>query len=167
VLFRLIIPRDTALVPALRLIAERVAQCAGYTSADAQRIASSVGRAVEIVLSRPGRGSSPTAGEGGPARRSSPMASEGGPAPAAKSASDDSLDIRFERDAGHLNIWLRYRADQRGRPVVDPALSSEALRQGMDSAEFGREGEAAFCRLRRALPHERVEHQCEMPPDAH
>ena len=150
--FRLTIPRDTALVPAVRQIAERVAQCAGYTTADAQRIASSVGRAVEIVLSRPGQRGSPTASEGGPA---------------AASLQDDLLDIRFERDARYLNIWLRYRADQGSRPVVDPALSSEALRQGMDSAEFGREGEAAFCRLRRALPHEKVDHQCEMPPDAH
>jgi len=150
--FRLTIPRDTALVPAVRQIAERVAQCAGYTTADAQRIASSVGRAVEIVLSRLGQRGSPTASEGEPAAASLP---------------DDLLDIRFERDARYLNIWLRYRADQGSRPAVDPALSSEALRQGMDSAEFGREGEAAFCRLRRALPHEKVDHQCEMPPDAH
>ncbi len=147
-LFKLTIPRDVKLVPAVRQVAERVGQCAGYTAAEAQRIASSVGRAVEIVLSPP-------------ARRSSPAASEGGP------GSGDLLDIRFERDGAYLDIWLRYRADHHDRPAVDPALSSEALRQGMDSAEFGREGEVAYCRLRRALPLEKVDHQCDVPPNAH
>lgn len=141
-LFKLTIPRDANLVPAVRQIAERVAECAGYAAADARRIASSVGRAVEIVVARP-------------APRSSPLP-----------ASDDSLDIQFERDSAYLDVWLRYRADRRDQPVADPALSSEALRQGMDSAEFGHQGDVAFCRLRRALPSEKVNHRCEPPPNA-
>lgn len=144
-------PREANLVPAVRQIAERVAQCAGYSSAEAQRIASSVGRAVEIVLARPAGGNPPPPGQGG----------------AAPSGPGDSLDIQFERNGGYLDVWLRYRADSNGRPAVDPAVSSEALRQGMDSAEFGQEGDVAFCRLRRALPREKVDHQCELPPDGH
>jgi hypothetical protein len=139
VLFKLTIPRDLTLVPAVRQVAERVAQCAGYTAADAARMASSVGQAVEAVLAR---------------RVPEPPWDGGG------------LDIRFERQGVYLDVWVRYRADDSGRPAVDAALSSEALRQGMESVEFGREGEVAYCRLRRTLPREKVDHQCDVPPDA-
>jgi hypothetical protein len=138
VLFRLTIPRDVQLVAAVRQVAERVAQCAGYTAADAAAVASSVAQAMGTVLGR-----------------QAPAASTG----------HDLLDIRFEREGVHLDVWLRYRAGDGDRPVVDPALSSEALRQGMDSVEFGREGEMAWCRLRRVLPRQPVDHQCEMPPE--
>jgi len=138
VLFRLTIPREVQLVPAVRQIAERVAQCAGYTAADAVRIASSVGQAVDTVL----------------ARQAPDVSNE-----------NDPLEIRFEREDVHLDVWLRYRVGEHDRPVVDAALSSEALRQGMDSVEFGREGEVAYCRLRCVLPREKIDHQCEVPPD--
>ena len=137
-LFRLTIPRDVLLAPAVRQIAERVAQCAGYTAADAVRVASSVGLAVDTVLARQ--------------------------APDA-SSENDPLEVRFEREGVYLDVWLRYRAGEQDRPVVDAALSSEALRQGMESVEFGREGEVAYCRLRRALPAEKVDHLCEVPPE--
>lgn len=136
--FRLTIPRDVQLVAAVRQVAERVAQCAGYTAADAVRIASCVAQAMDTVL-----------------------ACRTPDAPAVR----DLLDIRFEREGVHLDVWLRYRSGDGDRPIADPALSSEALRQGMDSVEFGREGELAWCRLRRVLPREPVDHQCEMPPE--
>lgn len=139
-MFKLILPRDSRFVPAVRLIAERAAQCAGYTAADAARIASSVGRAFEMVLARPVSGAS---------------------APGAS----DSVDIRLEREGGYLDVWLRYVPGNNGSPTVD-ASSDGALRAGMDSAEFGREGEVEYCRLRRRLPREKVDHQCELPPDA-
>ncbi len=135
-LFRLTIPRDAALVPTVRQVAERVAQCAGYSAADAARIASTIIRAVDIAVTLPG------------------------------SRGDDSVDIQFRRDGLYLDVWLRYRSEDCDRPVVDPTLSSEALRQGMDSVEFGREGDVAFCRLRRALPREKVDHHCEIPREA-
>lgn len=137
-LFRLTIPRDVQLVAAVRQVAERVAQCAGYTAADAVRIASCVAQAMDTVLAC-----------------RAPDASTG----------RDLLDIRFEREGVHLDVWLRYCPGDGDRPIADPALSSEALRQGMDSVEFGREGELAWCRLRRVLPREPVDHQCEMPPE--
>ncbi len=140
VLFRLTIPRDVQLVPAVRQVAERVAQCAGYTASDAARIALTVGQAVEVVLTS--------------------ASSDGG--------GREPIEIRFERESVHLDVWLRYRATEPERaPAVDPAVSSEAMRQGMDSVEFGREGELAYCRLRRELPREKTDHQCEAPPDAH
>ncbi len=136
-LFKLTMPADARLAPAVRQLAERVAQCAGYTAADAARFASGVGRVVEMVLARP-----------------------------ATAAPNDLLDIRFVRDGVYLDVWLRYRADAYDRPALDPVLSSEALRQGIDSADFGLEGDLAYCRLRRVLPREKVDHQCEVPPDA-
>ncbi len=135
--FKLTIPRSATLVPTVRQIAERVAQCAGYTGADAARIAAAVAQAADIVVARPA-----LPGPGG----------------------DDSLDIRFHRNGLYLDVWLRYRSDEGDRPSADPTLSMEALREAMDSVEFGREGETAFCRLRRTLPREKADHQCEMPP---
>ncbi len=138
-LFRLTIPGNPNLVPALRQVAERVAQCAGYSAAEAARVAASVGHAVDTVLQR--------------------LNSEG--------AVGEPLEMRFEREDVHLDIWLYYHAPDGGRAVLDPAVSGEALRQGMDSVEFGRDGDMNYCRLRRALPADKVDHQCEMlpPPD--
>lgn len=132
--------RRADMIPAIRDIAERVAQCAGYESAEAVRIASSVRHAVDVVFARPEPPDQPE---------------------------PPDIDIRFVRDGGHLEVWLRYPAwdgDNRGEPL-DPVLSREALRQGIDSVEFGREGDMAYCRLRRALPKEKVDHECEAPPD--
>ena len=137
-LFKLTIPRDVHLVPAVRQVAERVAQCAGYTAADAARIALSVGQATDTVLARQ--------------------------VPEDDSGRNAPLDIRFEQEGVHFDVWLRYRAEAGDRPAVDPALSREALRQGMESVEFGREGEVAWCRLRRTLPREPGDHQCKAPP---
>ena len=136
--FKLIVPRDAKFVPALRQLAERVSQCAGYSAADAARVASAVGQVVEILFTRAAAQPSPGV--------------------------NDSLDIRFERKDGFLDVWLRYAAEEQGPPAVDPSLSSEALRHGMDSAEFGREGDVQFCRLRRKLPTDKTDHQCDAPP---
>ena len=136
--FNLTISHDVRLAQAVRQIAERVAQCAGFASADAMRLAASVGQADETLLAR--------------------ASAEGG----------ESLDIRFDRDARVLDVTFRYRPSGGSRPgaAVDPSLSGEAMRQGMDSVEFGAEGAMQYCRLRRALPHEKVGHDCEMPlPD--
>ena len=137
-LFRLTIPSDVHLVAAVRQVAERVAQCAGYTAADAAAVASAVAQVIETVLACPA---------------------------ADRAGERDLLDVRFEREGAHLDVWLRYRPGDGDRTILDPALSSEALRQGIDSVEFGREGELAWCRLRRVLPREPVDHQCEMPPE--
>ncbi len=136
-LFRLTIPRDARLIGAVRQVAERAAQCAGYTAADADRIAASVGRALETVLAREA---------------------------ADAAQAQEAVEVRFEREGSHLDIYLRYRASGDDRPAVDGALSGEALRQGMDSVEFGRDGPIAWCRFRRALPRDKADHQCEMPP---
>ena len=132
--FRLTIPPDAQFVVAVRQVADRVAQCSGYSAADAERFASSVGRAVEQVLER-------------------------------ASADGAALDIRFERDATHLDVWLRYRAADADRAGADAALSRETPQPGPEGVEMGREGEFSYWRLRRPLPHEKVDHQCELPPD--
>ncbi len=136
-LFRLTIPGNPQMVPVLRQVAERVAQCAGYSAAEAARVAASVGHAVETVMQR--------------------LNIEG--------AEREPLEMRFEREDLYLDVWLYYHAPDGGRALPDPAVSGEALRQGMDSVEFGREGEMNYCRLRRVLPREKTDHQCEMPPD--
>ncbi len=136
-LFRLTIPRDARLIDAVRHVAERAAQCAGYSAADADRIAASVGQALETVLARE--------------------------VPDAAHA-QEPIEVRFEREGPYLDIFLRYAAAGDDRPVVDGALSGEALRQGMDSVEFGRDGAIAWCRLRRTLPRDKADHQCEVPP---
>ncbi len=135
--FRINMPRDVQLAATARQIAERVAQCAGYTAPEAVRVASSVGAAIDAVLTR----------------LSPPHVRSG-------------IDLRFERLGNYLDIWLRYETGDDSRPqAVDAALSSEALRQGMDSIEFGRDNGTAYCHLRRVLPHEKVDHKCEMHRD--
>jgi hypothetical protein len=135
--FRITIPRDVQLAAAVRQVAERVAQCAGFSSPEAVRVAASVAAAIDAVLTR-----------------LSP--------PAARSG----IDLHFERVGSHLDIWVRYEAGEDNRPhAVDAALSSEALRQGMDSIEFGRDNGIAYCHLRRVLPHEKIDHQCELHRD--
>ncbi len=63
------------------------------------------------------------------------------------------FDISIERNTENLDVWLRYPVTLANRaPAVDAALSGEALRQGMDSVEFGNEDGVGYCRLRRALP---------------
>jgi hypothetical protein len=123
VLFRITLPRDCDLAPALRQIAERIAQTAGYASTEAARIGTSVGQAADAVM--------------------------------ADLVGASQLDVTIERNRENLDVWLRYPVAPVGRPpaAVDAALSSEALRQGMDSVEFGNEDGVAYCRLRRALPH--------------
>ena len=135
-LFRLTIPCDVRLVPAVRRVAERVAQCAGYSAGEAVRVASSVAHAADTLLRR--------------------LEAQGRVA--------DPIDIRFRREGGHLDVWMYYTAPDSDIAAPDPAISGEALRQGMDSVEFGRQGEVGFCRLRRVLPSEKVDHQCEVPP---
>jgi hypothetical protein len=140
VLFRISLPRDIQMIPALRDIAERVAQCSGYAAPEAVRIASCVSRAADAVFGR------------------------------LSVAPNDQIEVVFERESKHLDVWLRYPVPGQGRvpAAVDAALSSEVLRQGMDSVEFGDENGLAYCRLRRVLPHEKVDHECEMPPpEAH
>ncbi|MGE5359876.1 MAG: hypothetical protein ACM3NQ_12745 [Bacteroidales bacterium] len=134
-LFRITLPRDCGLVPALRQVSERMAQCAGYTSAEAARVGTSVGQAADALM--------------------------------AAHAAASQLDVTIQRNSTHLDIWLRYplALGDREPAAVDAALSSEALRQGMDSVEFGDEDGIAYCRLRRALPQEKVDHQCAAPPD--
>jgi hypothetical protein len=134
--FNITIARDVLFAPAVRKIADRAAQCAGFASADAIRLAASVGRAAETLLARD--------------------SAEGG----------ETVEVRFEHDARVLDVTFRYRPAGGGRPgaSVDPSLSGDALRQGMDSVEFGADGAIEYCRLRRALPREKVDHQCEMPP---
>jgi hypothetical protein len=134
--FNLTISHDVCFVATVRQLAERVAQCAGFATADAIRVAASVGLVTETLLSR------------------------------APAGNGEALDIRFERDATALDVTFRYRPFGGGRPggSVDPSLAGDAMRQGMDSVEFGAEGEIEFCRLRRTLPHEKFNHQCEMPP---
>ena len=136
--FRLTIPPDVRLVAAVRQLAERVAQCAGYPAADAARLASSVEQAIERVLARP-----------------APNLPGG----------RDALDIRFERDGAYLDVWLRQRMGAGEWPAADPLLENDALRQGVDTVETGREGDVAYWRLRRRLPHEKADHQCEAPAD--
>ncbi len=138
-LFRMTMPGDAQFVPALRQVAERVAQCAGYAATEAARVAASVGHAANTVIERL-------------------QAESGRPEP---------LDVRFQREGVHLEVWLYYRTSDGGRPLLDPAVSGEALRQGMDSVEFGRDGDMNYCRLRRTLPADKVDHQCEVlpPPD--
>ncbi len=135
-LFRMTMPGDAQLVPALRQVAERVAQCAGYAATDAARVAASVGHAATTVIER-------LQGE---------------------SAEPQLLDIRFQREGVHLDVWLFYPTSDGDRTVLDPAVSGEALRQGMESVEFGRDGDTTYCRLRRMLPRDKVDHRCEMPP---
>ncbi len=142
-LFKLLMPPDAKFMPTIRQVAERVAQCAGYTATEAQRIGAGVGRVVEVVLSRLRPAQASSGGQG--------------------AHGAEPLDIRFQRDGRYLDVWLRYRADPCDRPAVDPALSREAIEQGMDSAEFGLEGDIAVCRLRRELPRDKVDHQCEAP----
>jgi hypothetical protein len=139
VLFRISLPRDVLMIPALRGIAERVAQCCGYSAAEAARIASSVGQAADAVFGRPPAG--------------------GG----------EQVEVEFGHESTWLDVWLRYPQPGPGRvpAAVDAALSSEALRNGMDSVEFGNENGLAYCRLRRMLPREKVDHECESPPEAH
>jgi hypothetical protein len=135
VLFRISLPRDADLVPAVRDVAERLAQCAGYTSEDAVRIASSVGLAADAVMRR---------------------WSEARP--------EQQIDVSFESEWPHLDVWLRYRLSSEecaSGPRVPPP---ETFGEGMDSVEFGREDGVAFCHLQRLLPHEKVDHRCEMPP---
>jgi hypothetical protein len=132
VLFRIIIPCDARLSPAIRQIAERVAQCAGYSAAEAVRVASGVGQAAEALMAR----------------------------------SSGEFDIRFQRESRFLDVVFRRRACPGDSPetIENAAVSSEAMRLGMESVEFGVEDEVAYCRLRRVLPDEKVDHQCEMPP---
>ncbi len=122
VLFRITLPCDCEMGSALRQLAERVAQCAGYGATESARIATSVGQTADAVMAGLSKAS--------------------------------QLDVTFERDTRHLNVWLRYpvASAARGPAAVDAALSSEALRQGMDSVEFGSEDGIAFCCLRRPLP---------------
>ena len=133
--FNLTISHDVRLAPAVRQVAERAAQCAGFDAGEAIRLAASVGQAAETLLSRV-----PPGGDG--------------------------VAVRFERDGRFLEVTFRYRPEGGTRPgaSVDPSLSGEAMRQGMDSVEFGAEGDMQYCRLRRALPHEKTDHKCEMPP---
>lgn len=137
VLFRMTLPREPRLTVALRDIAERLAQCAGYPASEAVRIASSVGQAVDAVIGQ-----------------------------LSADVPDQQIDVRFERGEDDLHVWMRYRAgaQARGPAAVDAALSREVLRQGMDSVEFGNENGMAYCHLRRQLPREKVDHQCEVPP---
>jgi hypothetical protein len=135
--FRLTIPCDEQYVPAVRQLAERVAQCAGYSAAEAVRVASSVGHAAQTLIRQ----------LGGDARQSQPV------------------EVCFQREGAHLEVWLQYAASDSDSAVLDPAISGEALRQGMDSVEFGRRGEVSYCRLCRALPHDKVDHKCEAPRD--
>jgi hypothetical protein len=135
--FTLTIPCDGQLVGTVRQVAERVAQCAGYTAADASQLASGVEHAVETVMQGLER----------------------------ESARPQPVDIRFERDEHHLDVWLCYRSNDGDRAAIEAAVSGDAaLRQGMDDVEFGRHGDLCYCRLRRGLPRERVDHQCEVPP---
>ncbi len=135
--FRITIPRDVQLTAAVRQLAERAAQCAGYSGVEAVRVGASVTAAVDAVLTRL---SPPTAQSG--------------------------IELRFERVGNHLDIWVRYEAGEDDRSqAVDAPLSSEALRQGMDSIEFGRDDGVAYCHLRRVLPHDKVDHQCQTPHD--
>ncbi len=134
--FKLTIPHDAQFVAAVRQVAERVAQCSGFTAADAQTIASRLGEAVEHVL-----------------RQSRP------------SADHEGLDIRFERDPTHLEVWLRYRVGD-GDQLASNRAGAAAV-PGTDRVETGRDGEISYWRLRCALPHEKVDHQCEMPRDGH
>ncbi len=136
-LFRLTIPREAQLVGAVRQVAERAAQCAGYAGADADRFAASVGQALETILAR---------------------------AAANTEHAREPIEVRFEREGAFLDVYLRYHATDGDRPALDGSLSAEALRQGMDSVEFGRDGAVTWCRLRRALPRNKTDHQCEMPP---
>ncbi len=134
--FRITIPRDAQLAQAVRQVAERVAQCSGYSAVEAVRVGASVAAAIDAVLTRL---SPPTAQSG--------------------------IELRFERVTDHLDIWVRYQAGEHHRPQgVDAALSSEALRQGMDSIEFGSDDGVAYCHLRRVLPEEKVDHQCAADP---
>jgi acyl-CoA reductase-like NAD-dependent aldehyde dehydrogenase len=55
--FNLTISHDVRLAPAVRQVAERAAQCAGFDAADAMRLAASVGHAAETLLSRVAAGS--------------------------------------------------------------------------------------------------------------
>lgn len=130
--FRLTVPHDAQLVGAVRQVADRVAQCAGFSAADAETIASSVARAAEAIMGGPG------------------------------SADRQGLDVRFERDATQLDVWLRYRAANGDSPSeATPA----PLRSDDGDVEVGREGEVSYWRLRRALPRDKVNHRCELPPD--
>ncbi len=137
--FKLTIPPDARFIPAVRQIAERVAQCAGYTAAEAAGIASAVARVAEAVVGGPGRAF--TNGTG--------------------------VDIRFEREAGYLDVLLRYPTTESDRRAPEPPGAGDAAARIMDTVEVGREGDIAFCRLRRRLPDEAVDHKCEMPPDQH
>ncbi len=128
--FRLTVPHDAQLVGAVRQVADRVAQCAGFSAAEAATIASTVARAAEAII--------------------------------AGSADRDHLDIRFERHTTHLEVWLRYRAATADRPT---GATPAPLHPGDDDVETGREDEVSYWRLRRALPRDKVDHRCELPPE--
>lgn len=134
-LFRLTIPCDPQYVPAVRQVAERVAQCAGYSAAEAACVASSIGHAADTLVRQLGTDTRPA----------------------------EPIEALFQREGAHLDVRLQYLASESDSAVLDPAISGEVLRHGMDSIEFGRQGEVCYCLLRRALPHEKVNHKCEAP----
>jgi hypothetical protein len=133
VLFSITIPCDARLCQMVRQIAERAAQCAGYTGDDAAGMAAAVVGAAEKI-----------------------MAIVGG----------EPLGISFERKSSCLDVVIRYPLTAPGSGAIsaDTVVSNQAVQQGVQSVEFGVDDEMAYCRLRRVLPREKVDHQCEIPP---